>query len=149
MSRKRRLPRLSTRGASDYVLKPFSPTELTARVRAALRRKATPGRDEPTEPCVIGELTVDYARRRVTVAGERVPLTDTEHRLLVELSIDPGVPVTYEDLLQRVWGRESGSDRRTLRSTVKSIRKKLGDEARNPTYIFNESRVGYRLGTAE
>ena len=136
-------------GASDYVLKPFSPTELTARIRAALRRKATPGRDEPTEPCVIGELTVDYARRRVTVAGKRVPLTDTEYRLLVELAIDPGTPVTYEDLLQRVWGPESGSDRRTLRSTVKGIRRKLGDEARNPTYIFNESRVGYRLGMAE
>ena len=136
-------------GASDYVVKPFSPTELTARVRAALRRPTESGRDEPTEPCVIGELTVDYARRRVTVAGERVPLTDTEHRLLVELSIDPGMPVTYEDLLQRVWGRESSSDRRTLRSTVKGIRKKLGDEARNPAYIFNESRVGYRLGTAE
>ena len=136
-------------GASDYVVKPFSPTELTARIRAALRRKATPGRDEPTEPCVFGDLTVDYVRRRVTLAGRRVPLTDTEYRLLVELAIDLGTPVTYEDLLQRVWSLESSSDRRTLRSTVKSIRRKLGDEARNPTYIFNESKVGYRLGGAE
>ena len=136
-------------GASDYVVKPFSPTELTARIRAALRRKATPGRDEPTEPCVFGDLTVDYLRRRATLAGRRVPLTDTEYRLLVELAIDLGTPVTYEDLLQRVWSLESSSDRRTLRSTVKSIRRKLGDEARNPTYIFNESKVGYRLGGAE
>ena len=136
-------------GASDYVVKPFSPTELTARIRAALRRQAAPGQDEPTEPCVLGELTVDYPRRRVTLAGRRVPLTDTEYRLLVELSIDPGTPVTYDDLLHRVWGLEPSSDRRTLRSTVKSIRRKLGDEARNPTYIFNESRVGYRLGMAE
>ena len=86
---------------------------------------------------------------RVTLAGRRVPLTDTEYRLLVELSIDLGTPVTYDDLLHRVWGLESSSDRRTLRSTVKSIRRKLEDEARNPTYIFNESRVGYRLGVAE
>ena len=136
-------------GASDYVVKPFSPTELTARIRAVLRRKAAPGRAEPADPCVIGELTVDYPRRRVMLAGKRVPLTDTEYRLLVELAIDPGTPVTYEDLLHRVWGLESSSDRRTLRSTVKSIRRKLGDEARNPTYLFNESKVGYRLGTAE
>ena len=136
-------------GASDYVVKPFSPTELTARIRAALRRRAAPGRDQPTEPSVFGELTVDYARRRVTLAGQRVSLTDTEYRLLVELSIDLGTPVTYEDLLQGVWGLESSSDRRTLRSTVKSIRRKLGDDARNPTYIFNESKVGYRLGGAE
>ena len=136
-------------GASDYVVKPFSPTELTARIRAALRRRGAPGRDEPAEPCVIGELTVDYARKRVTLAGKRVPLTATEYRLLVELSIDPGTPVTYEELLHRIWGLESSSDRRTLRSTVKSIRRKLGDEARNPTYLFNETKVGYRMGTAE
>ena len=135
-------------GASDYVVKPFSPTELTARIRAALRRRAAPGRDEPAEPCVIGELTVDYARRRVILAGKWVPLTDTEYRLLVELSIDPGSPVTCHELLHRIWGLDSSSDRRTLRSTVKSIRRKLGDEAKNPTYIFNESKVGYRLGTA-
>ena len=136
-------------GAADYVVKPFSPTELTARISAALRRKVAPGPDEPGEPCVLGDLTVDYARRRVTLAGKRVPLTDTEFRLLVELSIDTGTPVTYDDLLHRIWGVESSSDRRTLRSTVKSIRRKLGDEARNPTYIFNESKVGYRLGMAE
>ena len=136
-------------GASDYVVKPFSPTELTARIRAALRRGAAPGRDHPTEPSVFGELTVDYARRRATLAGRRVPLTDTEYRLLVELAIDLGTPVAYQDLLQQVWGLPPSADRRTLRSTVKSIRRKLGDEARNPTYIFNESKVGYRLGGTE
>ena len=136
-------------GAADYVVKPFSPTELTARIRAALRRRAGPGRDQPTEPSVVGELTVDYARRRATLAGQRVPLTATEYRLLVELAIDLGTPVTYEDLLQQVWGLPPSADRGTLRSTVKSIRRKLGDETRNPTYIFNESKVGYRLGGAE
>ena len=136
-------------GAADYVVKPFSPTELTARIRAALRRRAGPGRDQPTEPSVVGELTVDYARRRATLAGRRVPLTATEYRLLVELAIDLGTPVTYEDLLQQVWGLPPSADRGTLRSTVKSIRRKLGDETRNPTYIFNESKVGYRLGGAE
>ena len=133
-------------GAADYMVKPFSPTELTARIGAALRRRASPVRDEPTEPCVLGELAIDYTRRRVTLAGKRVPLTDTEYRLLVELSTDPGTPVTYDELLYRVWGLGGSSDRRVLRSTVKRIRRKLGDEARNPTYLFNESRVGYRLG---
>ena len=78
----------------------------------------------------------------MTLAGRRVPLTDTQYRLLVELAIDLGTPVAYEDLLQQVWAS-------TLRSTVKSLRRKLGDEARNPTCIFNESKVGYRLGMAD
>ncbi len=94
-------------------------------------------------------MTVDYARRRVTLAGRRVPLRDTEYRLLVELAVDVGTPVAYDDLLQQVWGLPPSADRWTLRSTVKSIRRKLGDEARKPTYIFNESKVGYRLGMAE
>ena len=85
----------------------------------------------------------------MTLAGERVSLTDTEYRLLVELSIDPGTAVTYHDLLHRIWGLDTSSDRRNLRSTVKSLRRKLGDEARNPTYVFNDSKVGYRLGMAE
>ena len=136
-------------GAADYVVKPFSPTELTARIRAALRRGPAPSRTEPTEPCLLGDLTIDYVERRVTVGGRRVRLTDIEYRLLVELSVHLGRVVTYEVLLQRIWDMRTSADLRPLRSAVKSIRRKLGDDAKAPAYIFNEPRVGYRMGIAE
>ena len=136
-------------GAIDYIVKPFSPTELAARIRSALRRGAAPRPAVPAEPCVLGDLTIDYAERRVSVGPRRVPLTDLEYRLLVELSIQLGKVVTYEVLLQQVWASKTAADLRPLRSTVKSIRRKLGDEAKYPTYLFNEIRVGYRLGKAE
>ena len=136
-------------GAADYVVKPFSPTELMARIRAALRRGAAPSRTEPSEPCVLGELTLDYGERRVMVGPRRVRLTAIEYRLLVELSIHQGKVVTYQELLERVWGGKTTADLRPLRSTVKSIRRKLGDDARTPSYLFNETRVGYRLGRVE
>ena len=136
-------------GAADYMVKPFSPTELTARIRAALRRGPAPTRTEPVEPCVLGDLTIDYVERRVTVGGRGVRLTDLEYRLLVELSIHLGRVVTYGELLERVWERRKPSDQRPLRSAVKNIRRKLGDNPRKPAYIFNEARVGYRMGRIE
>ena len=77
-------------GATDYVVKPFSPPELAARIRAALRRQAVPALDAPSEPYLLGGLTVDYAQRMVTVAGVPVDLTDTEYRMLAELSANAG-----------------------------------------------------------
>ncbi len=132
-------------GAADYMVKPFSGTELAARIRAALRKRADAGPSEPTQPFVLGELTIDYAGRSVAVSGQRVRLTDIEYRLLAELSIHAGRVVTYDHLLQRVWS-PSHTDLRPLRAAVKNLRRKLGDHANNPIYLFNESRVGYRLG---
>ena len=77
-------------GAADYVVKPFSPTELVARIQAALRRRLPPVRVEPAEPYVLGDLTIDYAERLVTVAGRPVQLTATEYALLFELSVHAG-----------------------------------------------------------
>ena len=134
-------------GAADYIIKPFTPTELMARIRASLRIGSGPGQIEPKEPFVLGALTIDYAGRVVTVAGRPVRMTDTEYRLLAELSMNPGRLVTYDDLLQRVWNRWQADDTTRLRSTVKNIRRKLGDSAGDPKYIFNEPRAGYRLGT--
>ena len=133
-------------GAVDYVVKPFSPTELAARIRAALRKRAA---SEPSEPYVLGDLTIDYAERSVTLAGRPLPLIAMEYRLLAELSANAGRLLTYEHLLERVWGEKSSGDVRPMRTIVSKLRRKLGDDADSPTYIFTESRVGYRMPKGE
>ena len=136
-------------GAADYVVKPFSPTELAARIRAALRRRAAPELAQPAEPYVRGDLTVDYPQRRVTMAGRPVALTVIEYRMLVELSVNAGRPLTHEHLLQRVWGPDQGEDSGPVRNIVRRLRRKLGDAAGNPAYIFAEPRIGYRMEKGE
>ena len=136
-------------GADDYVVKPFSPMELVARIKAALRKREAPEWAEPPEPFVLGELTVDYAERRVTLAGRPVQLTAIEYGLLFELSANAGRVMTYDRLLRRVWGLRSSGDSRRVRTAAKQLRRKLGDDANNPTYILNEPRVGYRMAKGE
>ena len=151
-------------GAADYIVKPFSPVELVARITAALRKRATP---ERAEPYTRGDLHIDYSDLDVTITGrphrlhatltwravrrEAAGLTAIESRLLVELSVNAGQTLSYNRLLQRVWGTESGSDLRPVRTAIKSLRRKLnlGDDAKNPTYIFTEPRVGYRMVIAD
>ncbi len=133
-------------GAADYVVKPFSPTELAARIRAALRRRAA---TEPSEPYVYGDLTLDHAARRVTLAGSPVRLTPIEYRVLAELSANAGRVMTYQRLLGRVWGEKNDGDVRPMRTIVGKLRRKLGDDADNPTYIFTEPRVGFRMPKGE
>ena len=136
-------------GASDYVVKPFSPTELAARIRAALRRRFAPYEAEPSEPYDTDGLNIDYARRRVTLAGRPVELTATEYALLYELSVHAGRVLTHDMLLQRVWGPERAGEPWQVREVVKRLRRKLGDDAQNPTYILTEPRVGYRMAKEE
>ena len=131
------------------LVKPFSPTELAARIRAALRKRAAPELAQPSEPYVRGDLTVDYPRRRVTVAGNPVELTAIEYRMLVELSVNAGRALTHEHLLQRVWGPDKGEDSGPVRNIVKRLRRKLGEDASNPAFIFAEPRVGYRMEKGE
>ncbi len=127
-------------GAADYIVKPFSSTELVARVQAALRARARP------ETLVHGELAVDFGQRRASVAGREIQLTGTELKLLRVLSAGTGRVVTTETLLRQVWGRRGSGDTDRVRSAMKKLRKKLGDQAAAPTYIFNVHGVGYRIG---
>ena len=126
-------------GAADYIVKPFSPTELTARVRAALRRQADP------EAFRLGELAILYEERRVQVAGRTVELTATEYELLRLLSVNAGRVLTYDALLRRVWGGKDAADEKRVRAFVKKLRQKLGDAAARPAYIRTERGVGYRM----
>ena len=124
-------------GAADYIVKPFSAAELTARIRAALRKRTKP------DPFLIADLTVDYDKRRATVGGQQVRLTATEYELLRVLSVNAGRVMTSESLLRQIWGEREGTE--PVRTFVKKLRAKLGDDSANPTYIFNERGVGYRM----
>ena len=136
-------------GAVDYVVKPFSPTELAARIQAALRERAASEQVEPSEPYVLDDLRIDYAERAVTLGDRPVELTATEYRLLAELSANPGRVLTYSYILQRVWNKKArGTDLRPLRTVVKNLRRRLGEDANSPRYIFNVPRVGYRMAKA-
>ena len=126
-------------GAADYLVKPFSPTELTARVRAALRRTEDP------DTFKHGELEIDYGRRRAHVAGREVELTATEFDLLRVLSLNAGRVVAGDVLLRRIWPERRREGTNVVRTFVATLRRKLGDDATSPLWILNERGVGYRM----
>ena len=121
-------------GAEDYVVKPFSPTELTARIRAALRRRSNPA------PFVLGELAIDHDRRRVSVAGRPVTLTPTEYKLLRVLAQGAGRVLTHQALLRQVWAGRSTGNPKIVRAYVKRLRNKLGDDAAPPGLDIQRAR---------
>ena len=129
-------------GADDYVTKPFGMEELLARARAAVRR-VQPG--DPA-PAVMryGDLEIDLARRLVTTDGEQIHLTPTEYGLLEALVSNPGKLLTHQWLLRKVWGQGYGTETTYLRTYVRALRKKLGDDAQAPAMIITEPGVGYR-----
>lgn len=126
-------------GADDYIVKPFSPMELTARVRAALRRHFK------LAPFVLGDLVIDYDLRQVNVAGREVELTATEYELLHVLSVNAGRVSTYDALMRQVWGGRSHGNPKLVRAFIKKLREKLGDNPSHPTYIYTVRGVGYRM----
>ena len=136
-------------GADDYLVKPYAPTELAARVRVALSRRAASRQTELLEPYVRGDLAIDYAQRLVTLAGQAVPLTATEYSLLAELAAHAGTALTYDHLLQRVWGWNNPGNPYVVRTHLMRLRRKLGEDGRNPSYIFVEPRVGYRMAAPD
>jgi two-component system KDP operon response regulator KdpE len=131
-------------GADDYVTKPVRFRELVARMHAVLRRLRS---ENATEPAVIdvGNLRLDFERRLLSKKGAVVHLTPTEFDLLALLMRNRGVPLTHAKLLRAIWGPEYGTELDYLRSYVRTLRKKIEDDAGNPKYILTEPWVGYRF----
>ena len=132
-------------GADDYVTKPFSPRELTSRVKAVLRRAALPAPVPKTELVIDDRLTIDFTRRQVIVEGKRADLSPTEYRLLYHLVNNAGWIMPYETLLAKVWGYEYREETHYLRIYVGYLRKKIEVDPANPRYILTERSVGYRF----
>jgi DNA-binding response OmpR family regulator len=131
-------------GADDYVVKPFSPAELVARVGAVLRRVSPPAEAEP-EPIVHGPLRIEPASRIVTLAGEEVSLTQREFDLLAYLAAHPGRVFSRDQLMEAVWDYPFFTDTSTVTVHVRRLRAKLGDDPSEPRFIETVWGVGYRL----
>ncbi len=130
-------------GADDYLTKPFSLRELAARVRAIIRRMDRIQRSTPQEPEMRFDLSIDPARRRVLKEGQEVTLTPLEFEILLTLARTPGVVLSRDALMDRVWGYRDYAGGRVVDSHVARIRRKLGDEAAEPRYIRTVHGVGY------
>jgi DNA-binding response OmpR family regulator len=133
------------RGADDYITKPFSPRELSSRIRAVLRRNEMP-RTAPHAPIQVDDrLTIDFDRREVRVEDRPVILRPTEYRLLYHLVQNAGHVITHDQLLAKVWGYEYREETHYLRLYVNYLRQKLEKNPSDPKYILTERGVGYRF----
>ena len=131
-------------GADDYLIKPFSPRELVARVRALFRRAHS--ESEPKmEVLDFGDLVIDISGHKVTVASVEVDLTASEFKLLTTLARFPGHVYTRMELVERVLGYDFEGYERTIDSHVKNLRAKLGDDPRSPKWLYTVHGVGYRF----
>ena len=132
-------------GADDYITKPFQIKELAARLRAAVRRAQRPQLSLEKRDIHLGELKLNVEKRQLRKAGELIRLTPKEFELLHYLMAHPGVPVTRATLLRAVWGPEYGAEVEYLRTFMRQLRRKIGDDAAEPVYLQTEPYIGYRF----
>jgi two-component system KDP operon response regulator KdpE len=131
-------------GADDYVTKPFQMRELTARLRAAIRRSKTVA--SPSDAfLVIGDLRLSTSRRRLEKSQQEIRLTPKEFEMLRYLMEHAGRPIPHNRLLTTIWGPEYGNEREYLRVLINQLRKKIEDDPAHPSYILTESYIGYRF----
>jgi DNA-binding response OmpR family regulator len=135
-------------GADDYLTKPFSVDELLARVRAVLRRAQFTANEHAhvlRTSITIGDLVVDYAQHLVTMAGQEVPLTPIEYRILAYLAQNAGRVVTQDLLLEHVWGSDYLGESHMLQVNINRLRRKIEADPTQPRYIFTKVGIGYLL----
>ena len=130
-------------GADDYMVKPFKPQELVARINTRLRRNTRIG------SLVIGDLTIDQMEHKVISNGREVPLTRLEFDLLAALAKEPGRVFTREALLSEVWGYQHAADTRLVNVHVQRLRSKIELDADNPKYVLTVRGVGYKAGVGK
>ena len=138
-------------GADDYITKPFSPSELSARIRTAIRHSISSGAAEDALAC--GQslfyqsqgLSIDFAKRHVTLDGRDVHLTPVEYKIVFLLAKNPGRVLTHTAIMQEIWGPYIDEDTKILRVNMANIRRKLEQNPADPKYIFTEIGVGYRI----
>lgn len=132
-------------GADDYMIKPFNPSELVARIKVRLRR--TQGSESTT--LVIGEISIDQVTHTILSGGKTIPLTRLEFDLLVALAKEPGRVFTREALLDEVWGYQNATDTRLVNVHIQRLRAKIESDPDNPKIVVTVRGVGYKAGTSE
>jgi two-component system KDP operon response regulator KdpE len=135
-------------GADGYLTKPFSMSELLARIRAVLRRTSFPAGMEKKQ-LQLGDIEIDFETRRITAEGKQLRLTTKEFDLLFYLAVHANKTITHRELLREVWGPDYGGEQEYLRVFVNRLRKKIEASPSNPKYLLTEPWVGYRLELPE